>query len=552
MSAALEDIFALKDYRKAVTVGRRLLALFPNAERPIVRGAWLALAHSSFELENFKDAEEGYVQVLALTPETDKARKDLVENLAASIYKQGELAGKQGDYRTAATHFLRVAKAAPTSSIRPTADYDGAAALMQLKDWGPAAEVLQAFRTSYPGHKLQPEVTKKLAYVYREDGKPALAAAEYERIETESKDPEVRSAALQMAGDLYVEAKENDKALAVYRRYLGYFPKPLDLALESRYKIAKILKDRNDTAAYQAELRLIIAADAGGGAERSARTRYLGASSLLILSEPVFEQYAAIKLVKPFDQNLAKKKAALKQVKDGLDNILRYEIAETTAAATYYLAEMYYNFNRSLVESERPADLVGDEKEQYELALEDQAYPFEEKAIDIHVKNADFVTMGIYNAWVEKSYTRLAKLVPARYAKFEESSGYIETFDRLVAFADLAEPMPPVVEFPKAVAATPAAAATASAPTAAGTAAAEAAPAPDAGTNANAKSADAAAPGAAPAANPPAAAEPAAAEPAAATPAAADGNGNTVAPAPGPARPETTAGNEPAPAEATR
>ena len=448
MSAAIDDIFALKSYTQAVTSSRRFIALFLQAEQPVRRAAWLILAHSSFELDEFKDAEEGYLQVLPLTAANDKTRPDLVENLAASIYKQGERASKEADHKTAAAHYLRIAKAAPTSTIKPTADYDGAAALIQLEAWDHAALVLSSFRANYAGDKLQPEVTKKLAHVYRESGKLALAASEYERIESESKDVEVRSAALQLAADLFIEAKEPDKALAVYRRYLGYFPKPLDLALESRFKIATILKSRSDGEAYFAELRSIVGADANGGNDRTNRTRYLGASSLLILSEPTFEQFAQIKLVKPFDQNLAKKKAGLKQVKDAFENILRYEIGETSAAATYYLAEMYYNFNRSLVESERPDDLSRDEKEQYELALEEQAFPFEEKAIEVHQKNTELIALGVFNTWVEKSFTKLATLVPARYAKFEESSGYIETFDRVIGLQALTEPKPRTAQAP--------------------------------------------------------------------------------------------------------
>ena len=167
----------------------------------------------------------------------------------------------------------------------------------------------------------------------------------------------------------------------------------------------------------------------------------------------MFDRYVQIKLVEPIDKNLAKKKEALKQVKDGFEAVLRYEIGETTAAASYYLGEMYYDFNRSLVESERPRNLSAAEKEQYELALEEQAFPFEERAIDVHQKNTDLVKLGIYNKWVEKSFGRLAKLVPARYAKFEESSGYVETFNRVLAFDRLTERTQPVV-----VAATPSAA----------------------------------------------------------------------------------------------
>jgi TolA-binding protein len=444
MSAAIDDIFETKDHGLAVASSRKFIAMFPNAEPSQRRTAWVALAHSSFELGQYKDAEEAYVQSLPLVAQSDKAHANLVENLAASIYKQAEEAGKQGDQKTAAQHFLRVAQAAPKSSIRPNADYDGATALIQLKEWDAAAKVLTAFRSNHPNHKLQPEVTKKVAHIYRETGQLSLAAAEYERIETESKDPELRTAALQLSGELYAQANESDKAVAVYRRYVASFPKPLDVAIETRFKIAGLLKSRNDAAAHEAELKAIVSADAAGGKDRTDRTRYLGASSLVVLTEPVFEQYAQIKLVEPFDKNLAKKKNALKQVKDGFEAILRYEIGETTAAASYYLAEMYYDFNRSLVESQRPRNLNAREKEQYELALEEQAYPFEEKAIDVHQKNTDLVKIGVYNKWVDKSFGKLAKLVPARYAKAEDSSGYVETFNRQLAFDALTERREPV------------------------------------------------------------------------------------------------------------
>ena len=56
------------------------------------RTAWLVVAHSSFELAELPDAEQAYAQVLALTPAATMSRAGLVENLAASIYKQGEQA----------------------------------------------------------------------------------------------------------------------------------------------------------------------------------------------------------------------------------------------------------------------------------------------------------------------------------------------------------------------------------------------------------------------------------------------------------------------------
>ena len=112
--------------------------------------------------------------------------------------------------------------------------------------------------------------------------------------------------------------------------------------------------------------------------------------------------------------------------------LLDYEVGEVTAAATFYLAEIYADFSKDLKESERPAGLSALEREEYELALEDQAYPFEEKAIATYQSNLELVPRGVYNEWIEKSLQRLAKLVPARYDKPEEESPVITSADSYV------------------------------------------------------------------------------------------------------------------------
>ncbi|MFZ5561893.1 MAG: tetratricopeptide repeat protein [Pseudomonadota bacterium] len=442
MGAALEDIYGSRDYTAAQTTGRRLLALFPTADPALRRGAWLVVAHSAFELAQYAAAEEGYGNVLQLTAADASDRAGLVENLAASVYKQGEQAQAAGDLAGAATQFLRVGQVAPTSKIRPTADYDGGAVLIQLKDWERAATVLHAFRQQYPGHTLQPDVTRKIAHVFHEAGKLAQAAAEYERIETETRDETLRREALQVAADLHLKAGAGDRALLVYARFLGYFPRPLEPAVETRHKIATLLKARNDSAGYQRELKAIVATDAKAGAERSDRIRYLAATAALILAEPTYAQYAEIKLTQPFDKSLKKKKAAMKSANDVFGKLLAYEVGEVTSAATFYIAEAYTNFSTALKQSERPGDLDELEKEQYEEALDEQSYPFEEKGIQIHEKNAELISRGVYNAWVDKSMGRLAELMPGRYAKFEESTGFIPALE-VAGYQEITEPPAP-------------------------------------------------------------------------------------------------------------
>ncbi|HEY5997468.1 MAG TPA: tetratricopeptide repeat protein, partial [Candidatus Deferrimicrobiaceae bacterium] len=429
LGAAADDLYGMKDYEQARAAATRLVEAFPGADNNVVRDAWLVVGHSSYELARYGEAESAYLKVSALLPAEDATRDALVNNLAASIYKQGEHANAAQDYRAAADHFLRVGRTAPTSKIRPNAEYDAAAALIQLKDWKTAASVLAGFRANFPENPLQPEVTKKIAYVYREDNRLSLAAAEYERIEKESRDDEVRRDALLVAAELHEKDGNGARALEVYRRYVDYFPQPVELNLETRNKIAQFLKAQNERASYLEELDKIVAIDASAGSARTPRTRYLAGIAALVLAEGEFDAFAAVNLVQPFEVNLQKKRELMKSATEKFNRLVDYEIGEITAAATFYLAEIYARFSKALTTSERPQDLSPVEREQYELAIEEQAYPFEEKAIQVHESNLKLIRRGVYNSWTEKSLQKLAESVPARYARPEEASGIIGSAD---------------------------------------------------------------------------------------------------------------------------
>ena len=440
LGAAADDLYGMRDYEPAVAASRRLIEAFPGAEVEVVRAAWLVVGHSTYELTRYTEAETAYGNVLALLPVGDKSRYGLTDNLAAAIYQQGEQANALADYRAAAEHFLRVGRMAPTSKIRVTAEYDAAAALIALKDWKPAAAVLLGFRDLFPGHALQPEVTKKIAYVYRGDGQLSPAAEEYERIERESKDDGVRREALLIAAELHEESGNQARTLAVYRRYVDYFPQPLEQNLETRSKIAGILKKKDDRKGYVNELREIVALDAAAGRGRTVRTRYFAGKAALVLTEPKFTSFAEVRLVKPFDVNLRKKRELMKTATQEFSKLLDYEVGDVTAAATFYLAEIYALFSKALLESERPEGLEPLETEQYELAIEEQAYPFEDKAIKMHEKNLELTTVGIYNEWIDKSLEKLAVFVPARYDKPEQESAVISSPDTYLFAVDRPEP----------------------------------------------------------------------------------------------------------------
>ena len=201
------------------------------------------------------------------------------------------------------------------------------------------------------------EATKQLASVYREDGQLARSAGEYERVATESDDPQLSREALLLAGDLYEQAASLDSALNVYLRYVAEFPRPLDLALETRTRIADMYEAKGDSDLYREELHTIVAINESAGAEQTDRSRYLAAQAALVLTEQLYHQFSELKLVQPFEQSLAEKQKRMDTALAAFEGLVKYEVAEVTAAATFYIAEVYFEFSKALVESERPADL---------------------------------------------------------------------------------------------------------------------------------------------------------------------------------------------------
>lgn len=451
LGAAAEDLYGMKDHRRAVATATRLIERYPAAPTALLRSAWLVVAHGSFDLAEFPQAEQAYARVLEATPPDDSARAGLVDNLAASIYKQGELAGAQQDWRAAADHFLRVKQAAPTSTIRAAAEYDAAAALVRVEDWTAAAGVLEAFRSAHPDHQLKGDATKQLAMAYRQSGELGRAATEYERIAGESSDATLRGEALLEAGELYEQSGSNARALAVYERYVEQYPHPVDVAVQTRSKVAAMHKSAGNETRYLAELEQIVRVDAAAGAERTGRTRTTAARAALVLAERTYERYAELPLRQPFDASLKEKKRRMDAATSAFNQLVEYQVGDVTAAATYYMAQIYLGLSRALMQSERPVGLAGGDLQEYELALEEEAFPFEERAIQVHEKNMELMRTGLYNAWIDRSLTQLADLMPARYAKGEISTGFLGSIDRY-AYRAPAPAAAPAAQSPAGVA----------------------------------------------------------------------------------------------------
>jgi TolA-binding protein len=428
MTKAAESLFNLNEFDRTIEVTQQVLARDPPVEPKHQRIASTLLAHSLFDRGRFAEAEAAYLRVQTLLPPNDPERADITERIAASIYKQAEAKQAGGDTQGAVNDFLRVGMLAPGAKVRANAEYDAATLLINTQQWAQAADVLEAFRRNHPDHELAPEVTRKLAVAYLESGRSAASAAEFERVAAEkSEDAETRRVALWQAAELYEKANQLANAARVYADYIARFPSPLDPAIEARQKLADMAGQQNDLQTRAKWLEEIVKADRAAGPARTGRSRYLAAKATLESAEPAVAKYKSIKLVVPLDRSLKQKRAAMEEALAIYGRALDYQVAEVATAATYGMAELYRQLAADLMASERPKELNDEEREQYDVLLEEQAFPFEEKAIQLHEVNAQRTKDGIYDPWVQRSFEVLAKLNPARYAKVEVGEEYVST-----------------------------------------------------------------------------------------------------------------------------
>ena len=433
LTQAAEKLFALKELPGAERLAQQVLDLNPPAAAEQRRVAWTVVSHSAFEAGAFAKAEKGYVEALALMPANAAGRGELVERQAAAIYKQAEQARAAGNAREAVAQFTRVAQSAPQSSVHAAALYDAGATLIGLKDWDGATQTLELFRTTFPRHALSGEAGTKLAAIYLEQKRWGPAAREFERMAATQSDAKLARESLWQAAELHEKGGARDQATRVYAQYVKQHPAPFEPYLEARWRLAQANKSLPQTLAkgsretpYLRDMRELRDAELRAGAARTDRTRTIGGLAALALTQPMLDEYRAVALVEPLARQLKLKKARMETVLQAYAQASESAAPEVVTSATFHTAALYQDFGKALMQSQRPKSLNKAALEQYNVMLEEQAFPFEEKATELHETNARRATTGLYDEWVKKSFTALRELRPVRYGKNERGEGAID------------------------------------------------------------------------------------------------------------------------------
>ena len=301
LGAAADDLYEMQDFERAITSGQWLIDQLSAARsEPSAAPAWTH--RRAFVVRARAITRRPSMptpQVLAVMEPEDRSRQALVDNLAASIYKQGEQANGGRTIARRPTTSCASSTPRPTSKIRASAEYDAGAALIHLQDWNRSGRSARRF-PHHVSRSRAATATRRKQLADRLSRRRAICRdrpREYERVAVDASDPEMRRQALLVAGDLYEQSAASDEALRVYLQYVDAVPAARSMRRwTSRFKIADMYKARNDQLAYQQQLRRSSKSTRKAGAERTDRSRTLAANSALVLSSRLFDDFKSLTL----------------------------------------------------------------------------------------------------------------------------------------------------------------------------------------------------------------------------------------------------------------
>lgn len=426
-----EDRYRAGELATADELAQRLIDHQPPPNSTQLANAWRIRAAAAQDAESYADAETALRWLL--NNATPQEGENWEQQLATAIYKQGEVLVDAGEDEAAAEEFLRLRDLVPAGTaedVRATALYDAAAAQIRAENTGAAISLLESFRSEYRNNELADDATRKLAELHLEDGNKLAAADEFARISQQTQlDSAQRLDAAMQTAQLSAEAGSTGAAITAYESLLRQHSPDFETTIEAQHALIDLHRDSGDTAAADDWRQRLIDAHAANPGAATERTRTLAARASLKLAGDKRAAFDSTRLSLPLEQSLPAKKDRLQAALDAYGRAADYGIAEVTTAATYHTGDLYYDFGQALLDSPRPSELSGNEKAQYEILLEEQAFPFEEDAIGIHEANVERIDDGIYDEWVRKSLAQLAELLPARYAKTERMSDGIVTVE---------------------------------------------------------------------------------------------------------------------------
>lgn len=346
---------------------------------------WINAARLEEKLGRVDDALGSYQSLISKYPRT--------EFLEEALYRMAFNYEKFLDLQKAIESYERLVQSFPRSDKAPTCTYNMAFLYQGMKEFRKSARAYENYALAYPNQD-----DAELAYftaitviTRTEDWNEVIRLSrEYIR----------RYQGPRMNADRFLTAHVN-----VVQAY-DKLNRPKD-ALEWEKKVLQIAPGL-----------------------QSAMTPYgnnLHAKVMFREMPRMVEAMNAIKFstnVKQLQAQLERKMQLITQIEARKDEIVKLTDPEYASASFMMTGKAFQDFGESL-RNAAPEGLDDESREIFDQMIQEYVEPIEEKAKSYFLANLDLEAKGLFNEWIEKTYTQLNIMLPSEYpARKKERSRY--------------------------------------------------------------------------------------------------------------------------------
>ncbi|MFQ5580214.1 MAG: tetratricopeptide repeat protein [Nitrospiria bacterium] len=390
-------------------VGEAGTGCFESAEatlRDIDFDAYRLIAQGYLKENAYEEGIRFMTRLFSRFPEQETLR-ELRPLLSLAYYQQGETLKKQGEINSAARAYWGAYENGPDSRLGPLALFEAASLWEDASELFRSEVALQVFYERYPESSLIQPVLMRLGAIYQDSDRLEEAAELYEKAS--------RLRATKEEARLAI-----GKAMAAYEE-MGLWEKVYRLAIQGAKRNPLQTERKVSLRLKAAEAKLQL------GQERQARkiltdltrqnkeglqtgkdaSMHL-AKAYFLLAELKIKDFEAVQLIAPIDLNLQRKQILFDELLHEYGRAAEGPSLRLLLNANHRIGEIFEEFSRALLESERPEGLSGEEQGIYENLLREQALPYLEKAQETYLQTIALGDeSGTENKWTRMSQKQL-------------------------------------------------------------------------------------------------------------------------------------------------
>ncbi|UCF30627.1 MAG: tetratricopeptide repeat protein [bacterium] len=335
-----------------------------------------------------------------------------------SLFKYAEELGQQGQTLASAERFDRIFRMYPDADVAQISLYNAGKLYRQMGLEMRATDLFEELAATYQESDLASEALQMSILILEALGDPNRAALDALALADISAGEDRRNTLVKSA-DLFRSGGSYDRAAEARRRVIEEYRAPAERLSEQLLFLGQDL----ESAGRWEEAREAYLEAIGVHREHAdvKATAHHAANAQLRISQESFSRYQSVKIGPPVEETVAAKRELLQEVIRNFVAAGAFRVAEVSTAANYYIGRALEHFKDEILSSPRPEELTGDLLEEYDLLLQEMAYPFEEKALEAYRVNIErAVEFEILDPWIEKSYHRMAELAPWAYLREEK------------------------------------------------------------------------------------------------------------------------------------